>query len=388
MSLEYLRVLLIEDNLAEAQLLEEWLQDEGFFRCQLHHVTRLQAGLAFLAQTEVDAVLLDLSLPDSQGLESMVKIADAQPALAVVVMTHTNDQDLAIQSLRLGAQDYLVKNHDNAGILLRAIAYAVERKRIQQELLKLNTQLQQEIQERNRIQGQLEHSNAELERFAYVVSHDLRQPLSTIQGWAQLLYRTSLDDRGQRYVETILRGVDDMNHLIEDLLTYSRVGRQEVQPCATDLTEIFQIARARLEGAIAAANVTVTWDPLPVVYGEPQRLLQLLQNLLDNSIKYGATDRPAEIHLSSYVDGTMGEDVIAIRDNGIGIAPEDQDRVFGLFQRLHQVENQPGTGLGLAICQKIVQHHGGRIWLESVPDQGTTFYFSLPKQPKGDPAAE
>jgi PAS domain S-box-containing protein len=234
---------------------------------------------------------------------------------------------------------------------------------------------EQALDERTR---ELLRSNAELEQFAYVASHDLQEPLRAIVSYLQLIerrYKGHLDERADRYIGHAVAGTRRMQVLINELLTYSRVGRRGGAFAPVDGEAIFEQAIANLRTAIAQSEARVTHDPLPTVQGDPTQLLQLFQNLIGNAIKFRA-EAPPRVHVAAeHNDGAWQ---FAVRDNGIGIAPEYHDRVFVIFQRLHGRDEYPGTGIGLAICKKIVERHGGRIWIESRPGEGTTFRFTIP----------
>jgi len=229
--------------------------------------------------------------------------------------------------------------------------------------------------------AELERSNADLEQFAYVASHDLREPLRKVKSFTELLakrYGPQLDERGQKYIYYIVDGAERMQTLISDLLTYSRAGRTVIVPEAVDLNQLVAEVTSSLQVSIQKADATVTADNLPTVWGHASQLHQVLQNLISNGIKFCQRDTP-EIHISAQRE--QNQWIIAVRDNGIGIDPDHQERIFGVFQRLHARAEYEGTGIGLAVCKRIVERHGGRIWLHSMPNQGTTFYFSIPVVP-------
>ena len=224
----------------------------------------------------------------------------------------------------------------------------------------------------------LARSNAELEQFAYVASHDLQEPLRMITSYTQLLarrYRGKLDADADEFITHAVEGAARMQCLIDDLLTYSRVGTTRRKLAPTDCKGVLSQALANLEVAIAGSGATVTHGPLPRVMGEAGQLTQLFQNLIGNAIKYRGREAP-RVRVSAE---HQGDDwVFAIRDNGIGIDPQYAERIFLIFQRLHTRAEYPGSGIGLAVCKKIVECHGGRIWVESAEGQGATFFFTLP----------
>jgi len=234
---------------------------------------------------------------------------------------------------------------------------------------------------------ELARSNAELQQFAYVASHDLQEPLRAVASCVQLLkkrYEGRLDARADEFILHTVEGTKRMQALITDLLAYSRVGthRQPFEP--VDCGEIVEESLANLAVAIQESGATVTHDPLPTVMADPTHLTQVFQNLIGNALKFRAESRKPQIRLTA--KNEAGEWIFAVSDNGIGIEPQYFERIFRVFQRLHTRTSYPGTGIGLAICKKIVDRHGGRIWIESQPDQGSTFYFSLPDRKPTPPS--
>lgn len=223
---------------------------------------------------------------------------------------------------------------------------------------------------------ELARSNRDLEQFAYVASHDLQEPLRMVSGFVGLLrdrYADKFDDTGRGYMRFAVEGATRMQNLVSDLLNYSRVGRgKELAPVPAQ--EAFDAAVANLRVAIEESGAVVSSEPLPVVLGDRTQLAQLLQNLIGNAIKF-RRDEPPRIHVGACPDG--GFSTFFVRDNGIGMKSEHFERVFLIFQCLHMRDRYPGTGVGLAIAKRIVERHGGRIWIESEPGKGTTFYFTL-----------
>ncbi len=232
--------------------------------------------------------------------------------------------------------------------------------------------------ERERYAVELQRSNQELRQFAYVASHDLKEPLRMVTSYTELLaqeYGGRLDGEAGAYLRHITDGAARMRTLIDELLDYSRVGHGDDHVGPVDLRDVLRAVLVDLDVAIRESSAVIQCQDLPVVQGNAARLAQLFQNLLSNALKFHG-DRPPCIRVTAVRDGEQW--VFAVADNGIGISPEHRDRVFQLFQRLHTREEYPGTGIGLAVCQKVVQAHGGRIWLESSPGQGATFRFTLP----------
>jgi signal transduction histidine kinase len=253
------------------------------------------------------------------------------------------------------------------------------------ELVASNAQLQQEIAERKRTEAALAEqaraltqTNAELEQFAYIASHDLQEPLRMVSSYLQLLerrYQDQLDETGHEFIDFAVNGVVRMKQLITDLLAFSRVGTYSQEPAPTSSEQVLEQVLCDLQMMIEDNRATVTHDPLPTVMADPTQLAQLFQNLIGNSIKF-RSEQPPHIHVGAKERDDNWE--FSIRDNGIGIDPQYVDRIFVIFERLHGIGDYPGTGIGLAICKKIVEQHGGRIWVESKAGAGATFYFTLP----------
>jgi PAS domain S-box-containing protein len=237
---------------------------------------------------------------------------------------------------------------------------------------------QQSEIELQRQKQDLARSNDELQQFAYVASHDLQEPLRMITSYLDLLerrYKGQLDAKADMFIGYAVDGASRMQILINDLLNYSRVGRQERNFEAVDCDPIYAQVLANLQVAISTNKAIVSADPLPRVYGNSSQLTQLFQNLIGNAIKFRSQEPPQiEINVRS-IEGWW---LFSVRDNGIGIENEYLDRIFVIFQRLHGKTEYPGTGIGLAVCKKIVERHGGNLWVESQPDRGSTFYFTLP----------
>jgi light-regulated signal transduction histidine kinase (bacteriophytochrome) len=231
---------------------------------------------------------------------------------------------------------------------------------------------------------ELERSNRELEQFAYIASHDLQEPLRMVASYCQLLqrrYAGKLDKDADEFIEFAVEGARRMQRLINDLLGYSRVGRRGAGADTFAAGDALAVALANLAGAIEEADARIEAEPLPHIVADRGQIVQLFQNLVSNAIKFRG-EAPPVVCVSAApepaADGAGAMLRFTVADNGIGIAPEYLDRVFLIFQRLHERSRYPGTGIGLAIAQKVVENHGGRRWIESIPGEGSRFHFTLP----------
>jgi PAS domain S-box-containing protein len=253
-----------------------------------------------------------------------------------------------------------------SSLIIGAIRDITERKRNEALIVRTN--------------ADLERSNAELRRFAYIASHDLQEPLRTVASYTELLarrYRNRLDQDANEFIQFAVDGCKRMKILIQDLLAYARVGEDRAQTIEVESHAALNAAMDNLRSAIRATGAQITFDPLPRVMANSTLLVQVFQNLLSNAIRYRG-DRIPRIHVTAQLQGLF-DYRFSISDNGVGIDPQYFEKVFVLFQRLHPVEQSEGTGIGLALCKKVVESMGGRIWVESVPGSGSTFHFTLPQ---------
>jgi signal transduction histidine kinase len=290
---------------------------------------------------------------------------------------------------------------EDAPTEIATLAAQVEgmRIRILQEFALAEQSRQEALQARELIEEQAEdlrRSNAELEQFAYVASHDLQEPLRKVASFCQLIerrYKGQLDERGEQYIEFAVDGAKRMQQLINDLLAFSRVGRSGAELEPVDLGQVLAQALRQLAALIEETEAEVTHDPLPTVRGDASLLVQLLQNLVGNGLKFRSEEAP-RVHIGvRRVEGGEADDVweFTCSDNGIGIDPQYEDKIFVIFQRLHGRDSYGGTGIGLAMCKKIVEHHGGRLWLD--PERpgsdgtGATFRWTLPVADEQPPDA-
>ena len=265
--------------------------------------------------------------------------------------------------------DFPFIDTDGSTLILEMGIDITERKKAEADLLKANEELI--------------YSNKEFEQFAYIVSHDLQEPLRAVYSFAEFLetdYGKKFDSKADEYIEFITRAAKRMQQMINDILLLSRVGTRGKEFSVTDIEKVIKIATVSLANFIDDNKAIVTYDtPMPKILADNTQLTQLFQNLIENGIKFHKKDEPPKIHISFQEESDKF--IFSVKDNGIGIEKRYFNKLFTIFQRLHSREEYPGTGIGLAICKKIVERHGGRIWLESKVGQGSTFYFDIHKQP-------
>jgi signal transduction histidine kinase len=366
----------------------------------------LRYGLAVVLVAVSIAVALVLQAYEFRDIELPVLLlvigvvtwyAGSGPAvLAVVLSTAAFDYLLVepLYTLYVSVRDlpyFLV-------FVLAAIiiaSFSAVRRRIEDNLRHARDRLQIELEQRQQREAEIRKlnqeltvraaelvtANKELESFAYSVSHDLRAPLRHLVGYSELLQKhasNSLDDKSQRYVQTILDSGRRMGNLIDDLLAFSRIGRAETRTTAVDLQQLVREVVAGIGAQTKGQEISWKIGALPVCYGDRSLLRMVLVNLLSNAVKFSGIRRPARIEIGS-VDGNEDKSEVFVRDNGVGFDMQYVNKLFGVFQRLHRADEFEGTGIGLATVQRIVNRHGGTVRAEGIVDQGATFYFSLPK---------
>ncbi|TYC06935.1 HAMP domain-containing protein [Micromonospora sp. WP24] len=280
-----------------------------------------------------------------------------------------------------GPPEFVQLADDVDAMRRRIAADLAEVREARQRIEWVNSQLQKQAEE-------LTRSNRDLEQFAYVASHDLQEPLRKVASFCQLLqrrYAGQLDERADQYIAFAVDGAQRMQRLINDLLAFSRIGRLTVGFSEVDLNKVMGEVANQTEAARQYADAELTWSELPVIQGEEPLLTNLLANLVSNSIKFRRSDVPSKVHVSARQVGDEWE--ISCQDNGIGIEPEFADKIFVIFQRLHSKDAYPGTGIGLAIVKKIVEYHGGRVWVDTDVSEGAAIRFTLPALPEDRAAA-
>ena len=490
-----LRVLVLEDNESDYELMKRELRRNGL-EAEWTWETGKDGFLAAL-KGPADIVLIDYSIPGFDGLTALAMVLQELPGLPAIIVSGGIGEEVAIETLKAGATDYVLKHRlgrltpvilralheaeqlrerraaeqallasqkrfealflsSNEGISLQELVRDEDGRPVDYRLLAVNPTFERitglsrdravgvrmtdlypsreppfldlfatvattgkpitfetffdpldkhlrvsvfspeaeqfaiimvDISERKHLEAQLNDraeelasSNEELRQFAYVASHDLQEPLRMVISYLTLLesrYSDKLDDRGKEYLRFAVDGGARARDLIRDLLEYSRVGSNGRRMRRTDMEAVLDKVCVNLKVQIQDEGAVLTRGPLPTIVADDNNMAALLQNLISNAIKFHGPEAPAVVIACA---DERDRWVFSVRDNGIGIDQKYQDRIFQIFQRLHTRDEYPGTGIGLAICKKIVERHGGRIWLDSAAGRGSTFYFSIPKR--------
>ncbi len=369
-----MHILLIEDSAGDARLVAEALAVYPV-KLALHWSHDLTDGLARLAESQVDVVLLDLSLPDSDGLATFRSVQATAPRRPIVILSGCGDEELVLSAVQEGAQDFVPKCDLNGSLLSRVVQYAIERKRAAEQMLALNAELETRVRERT---CELVEANRELEAFAYTVAHDLRRPLRAMDGFSDLLLQGTADQLGARehdYLHRIRGACDQMSRLIDALLGLARLPYTLLQQARIDLRTMSEEILDELARHEPGRHVEHRLAEVLTVTGDATLVRIVLENLLANAWKFTRPREHARITVGSYWD--LGEEVFFVRDNGTGYDMTYADKLFAPFERLHKESDFEGLGVGLATVDRIVHRHGGRVWAEGAVDQGATFYFTL-----------
>ncbi len=408
-----IKILLVEDNPADADLLNEFLEEADETQWSLVHVEKLKEALQTLRENHFDVILLDLSLPDKQGLATVVQTHETAPDLPIVVLTGLNDKVTALEAVRQGAQDYLVKGKIDSNLLVRAIGYAIERsntlkqlRQSEEQLQRLNEELerrveeqteelrdknrclQTEITERRRLEEELRNALMKEKELSdlksniiSVVSHEYRTPLATILSSTELLenYSHKWDqEKRQRHFKRIENSVHHLTQLVNDVLIISKAeaGKLDFNPVPLELVEFcYQLVEELQLTASTQHNISFLCQTASIKACLDEKLLrQFLTNLLSNAIKYSPNGGDVQLELECKADVA----IFRIRDQGIGIPLKDQNQLFEAFHRSSNVGTISGTGLGLAIVKKCIDIHNGQIAVESEVGTGTTFIITIP----------
>jgi signal transduction histidine kinase len=370
-----LEVLIIEDSMVDSELIRHELR-----RCEFDvscHVVQSDGDFkARLKEALPDIILADYNLGQWRGMDAVEILRKSRLDIPLILVSGALGDETAVECIKQGATDYVLK--DKLARLPAAIHRALQEKRLRLEHREAEKTLAKKVEE-------LARSNRDLEQFAYVASHDLQEPLRMVSAYTQLLadrYRGKLDEQADKYIHYAIDGATRMQDLIQDLLRFSRVGRQEMVLQSIDTRVVVEQAISNLKALIEETASTVTCGTLPCLMANGPQLEQVFQNLIGNAIKFRDGAIPIIEISAELKSGTW---IFSVSDNGIGIAPEHSEVIFSLFQRLHTRTEYSGNGIGLAICKKIIEQHGGTIWLGDHSGPGCTFNFSIPAMENGAP---
>jgi signal transduction histidine kinase len=366
-----LSVLHIEDNNLDAELVAKALRKGGFSIS----VAVVQNEADFEREIRLhppDVVLADYNLPQWKGMEALEVLKREALDIPLILVSGALGDVTAVECIKRGATDYVLK--DSLARLPEAIRRALQEK----HLLRLRRRAEEDLAKKA---VELARSNADLEQFAYIASHDLQEPLRMVAAYTQLIaerYRGKLDDNADKFIGYACEGALRMQTLINDLLAFSRIGRTGVTAGRVNCDAAMSEVLLNLGPAIRECGATVSYAPLPEVLADSSQMTQVFQNLIGNAIKFRGKE-PPEILVQA---DKAGQDwLFTVSDNGIGIAPESAENIFVAFQRLHTRTEYPGNGIGLSICKKIIERNGGKTWVESGMSKGSSFKFTLPIHP-------
>ena len=366
-----LRVLLVEDNPADVELVLLALRKDGF-DVSSDVVQTVEEFTLRVHATAYDLILADYNLPQWSGMEALEILRRESLDIPLIVVTGYLGEEKAVECIKQGATDCVLKDH--LARLPLSVSRALKEKRLRQQ--------------RRQSEEELARSNAELEQFAYVASHDLQEPLRMIANYTQLLaerYRGKLDEQADKYIAYSVDGAIRMQALIQDLLKFSRVGKAEIEPRTTECRAVVEQALKNLQAAVQESGAVVNWNSLPVVMADASQLTQVFQNLIANAIKFHGAEAPLIQIDAEKIDH---EWVLTVSDNGIGIPAESWQDIFVIFRRLHTRAEYAGNGIGLSLCKKIIERHGGKLWVEAQAAPGCRFKFTLPTAPPSKAAQQ
>jgi signal transduction histidine kinase len=363
-----LHALLVEDNALDAALVLRALFKDGF-DVTADVVEDEVAFIQALRARPPEVVLADYNLPNWKGMDALKTLRSEGLDIPMILVSGTLGDVTAVECIKQGATDYVLK--DGLARLPEVVRRALREKNERGLRHQMEEDLARKVDE-------LARSNSDLEQFAYVASHDLQEPLRMVTAYTQLLgerYRGRLDESADKYIGYASEGAQRMQILIQDLLAFSRIGRNSATSMSVDCNAVMAEVLLGLAPAILESGATVTLGELPAVWADRTQIAQLFQNLIANAIKFRGDRRPL---IAMQAEKADQHSLFSVSDNGIGIAPEYAQNIFVVFQRLHARTEYPGNGIGLAICKKIVERYGGRIWVESQAGSGSTFKFTLP----------
>jgi signal transduction histidine kinase len=363
-----LRVLLVEDDPVERYLILRELA-KGEFDIKSEVVQTAEEFRERVRTNCPDVVLSDYNLGQWRGTEALDILREEGLDIPLILVSGVLGDVTAVECIKQGVTDYVLK--DSLARLSVALRGALKDKKAREERQRAQESLAQKVEE-------LARSNRDLEQFAYVASHDLQEPLRMVAAYTQLLadrYRGKLDDQADKYINYAVDGAERMQSLIQDLLSLSRVGREETVLTNTNSDEVVGQVMKDLQGPINESGAVINRENLPCLKANGSQLNQVFRNLIGNAIKFRGPQTPV-IHITAQRQGANW--IFSVADNGIGISPEHAENVFIIFNRLHTRTEYPGNGIGLSICKKIIERHGGQIEALARQGGGTIFRFSLP----------
>jgi hypothetical protein len=373
------RLLIVDDEAAQRQALCETLQQQGF---ETIGCGNAEAALGELRRRPVDLLLTDLMMPGTDGIGLLRAAREIDPMLVGIIMTGEGTIATAVEAMRSGAFDYILKPFKLSAVLpVLSRALAVRELRIR------NAALERQLRERA---TELEAANRELDAFTRSASHDLRAPLNAVLGFSSLLvqdFRGQLAPQQRRWLDEIARAARHMSQLIDDLMRLSRLGRQALNLQTVDTAALARevVDELSAQQDPPRPNLQVQMDALPPARADAALLRQVFVNLLSNAFKFTRRVEAARIQVGHQAQAD-GQTAWFVRDNGEGFDMAQADKLFQAFNRLHRSDHFEGSGVGLSIVQRIVQRHGGRAWAEAEPGRGTTFYFTLGAAPDASAA--
>jgi signal transduction histidine kinase len=362
------RILIVDDEAPQMQALCHTLGDHGYVTTGF---TSARQALDCLQKQEFDLLLTDLMMPEMDGISLLRAALEADRNLVAVMMTGHGTIDTAVAAMQAGALDYILKPF-KLSVALPVLVRALGVRRLRVE----NTALARCVQDRT---IELETANRDLESFSYSISHDLRAPLRHIEGYTGILlqdFSTQMPDEARRLLKIVGDCSQKMEQLIDDLLRFSRLGRQSLSKQPVDISALVQQVCEELCQEQPDRTIEIKMGELPDGVGDRALLKQVFINLLSNAFKFTRQKEKAWVEIKG--ERRDGENIYWVRDNGAGFDLRFAEKLFGVFQRFHHADQFEGTGVGLSIVHRIIQRHGGRIWAEAEVDKGATFYFSLP----------
>ena len=365
--MDRINILLLEDNPGDAYLVKEQLRDIDNFDFQIVEAQYLEQAIEILSTESFEAILIDLMLPDSQGLETFLAVNQQAPDTPIIVVSSFTEENLAIAAVRKGAQDYLVKGEMVPKSLSKTIQYAIERKSIAEQLKQRTIEL--------------EYINQELETFNYAVSHDLKNPLHFIKGMSSLLLSKKrsqpLEAEDKHCLERINQSSLRMEQITQNLLNLSQVQRSQMLIEKVNLSEIALEVAAQLQQLKPTKEVKFVAAPDIYANADSSLIKLAMENLIGNAWKYTQNNAEPSINFSSRIE--QSQTVYCLKDNGIGFDTNEAQALFQPFQRLNNSNQFEGAGIGLATVKRIIDRHDGKIWFEAQPDKGASFMFTLPE---------